>query len=144
MQTITVKVNKRLHGGTEQRHAEFPFEFPSSVAEALEHYGETLTLKLIHDAITSLVQAPARKALEGASMGLSTEEYSHHVTEAMRTFKVEMRRARRSTQSKESIYQTVAEELANPEKSAELLEKFRRLGINLELSPSGAEGLRRR
>ena len=129
----TVQVNKRLKNELNPRHAEFTYDFPETVAEATEKYGEGLTLKLINDAITLAVQSPARKALEAADADLSPEQYSEIVANVMDGFKIELRRTRGPSTPKISAYQQMAQDLADPEKRDAIIAKFRSLGINLEM-----------
>jgi hypothetical protein len=131
-----VQVNKRLPNESEARHAEFSYEFPSTTQEALEKYGETLTLRLIHDSITLMLQAPARKLLEVADSGLTSEEYSEYVSGHMKDHRIEVKRSRGAAAPKISPYESVARDLADPSKRDAIIEKFRSLGINLDVNGS--------
>jgi hypothetical protein len=136
MNTLNVNVKKRLKTENEPRKATFTFTFPESVQEAIEMYGEETSLKLLHEAITLDVQAPARKVLEASPSGLSSEEYSSIVMDHMKDWKIEAKRTRGTTGPRISAFQSIVNDLSNPEKAQELIEKFRSLGI--ELNPNGA------
>jgi hypothetical protein len=150
MDTLNVTVKKHLKDEPESRKATFPFSFPTSVAEATQEYGEDTTLKLIHEAITLDVQAPARKVLESSEAGLTEEEYSRIVGEKMSTWKIEMKRTRGASGPRVSALQTILNGLSNPETAPALIEKFRSLGIELNMNgeleaanaASGAPGRR--
>lgn len=153
MISTTVQVNKKLKDELEPRHAEFLYDYPESVNEALTQYGEEVTLRLIKDSITLILQAPARKVLEDAPKG-STESYSSLVAEKMLGQRIEFKRNARGVSSpKISAYQQVLQDLQDPAKKDAVIAKFRELGINLEpdISENGEaealpqeEGSRRR
>lgn len=139
MNTLNVTVKKRLKEEAEPRKAVFPYSFPASVAEATEVYGEDTTLKLIHEAVTLDVQAPARKVLEASPAGLSQDEYSNLVSNQMASWKIEMKRSRGAASPKVSALQTIINGLSNPETAPALIEKFRSLGIELNINGSANE-----
>jgi hypothetical protein len=130
----TVQVNKTPKGEITPRHAEFSYEFPESTSEALEKYGEALTLRMVHDAMTLIIQGPARKALEAAPSGLSNEEYSELVGKKMEGFQVNVKRPRGTSGPKLSAYQQTINDLADPTKRDKIVAMFRSLGLNLEPS----------
>jgi hypothetical protein len=132
MQVVEVNVSKRLKDEQDKRTAHFPYNFPESIAEAVEVYGEAATLGLLHDAITLAVQAPARKILEAAP---PSEDYSPLVAKQMEGFKVHIKRSRGPSASKVSGFQEVMDKLGDPDQREMIIEKFRSLGINLELAP---------
>ena len=134
MISTTVQVNKRVKDEAEPRHAEFSYDYPESVQEALEKYGESLTLKLIHDSITLDVQGPARKVLEASPPGLSPEEYNKTVEDVMKNHQIVVKRTRGPAAPKMSAYQQMAQDLADPTKRDAIIERFRTLGINLDIS----------
>jgi hypothetical protein len=139
MNILNVSVKKRVKEETDPRKATFPFSFPTSTQEAIEVYGEDTTLKLIHEAVTLDVQAPARKVLEASPPGLSEEEYSKLVSDQMVNWKIEMKRTRGAASPKVSALQSIINDLSNPETAPELIEKFRALGIELNINGSTSE-----
>jgi hypothetical protein len=130
MQVVEVNVSKRLKDEQDKRTAHFPYNFPESIAEAVEVYGESATLGLLHDAITLAVQAPARKILEAAP---PSEEYSTLVAKQMQGFKVHMKRSRGPSAPKVNALEEVLNQLGDPEQRDMIIERFRKLGINIDL-----------
>ena len=141
MASQLVQVNKRVKDESEPRHAEFNWDYPDSVAESVERFGEALTLKLIHDSITLDIQAPARKVLEALPEG---EDYSAKVAEIMATHTIQIKRSRGPAAPRISPYDQIVKDLTDPEKREALIEKFRSLGINLEMDGTQSSAPRRR